>query len=92
MALKLDFFSHVLHDRILFSNTYTKMLHEDISLVCDIEITEKLQTILRRAVWPNWIRHQTSNLGIAGSSPVTVENFLFRLNQDFMQVLFQLVL
>ena len=24
------------------------------------------------ALWPNWIRHQTSDLGIAGSSPVVV--------------------
>ena len=30
------------------------------------------------ALWPNWIRHQTSDLGIAGSSPVTVgETFSF---------------
>ena len=29
-----------------------------------------------------WIRHQTSDLGIAGSSPVTVDSFCFLL-QNF---------
>ena len=35
------------------------------------------------ALWPNWIRHQTSDLGIAGSSPVTIEYLLVKFGLKF---------